>query len=207
MAEVKLNRESQGEQSGRELEQTGRGRGISRRGDYYPSFFQDPGEFFRASPFGLMRRMSEEMDRMFSSSWFGGERGWAPAVEVSEREGNLVVCADLPGLEKDDVKVEVTDDSIVIQGERRREQEDKREGYYRSERSYGSFYRAVPLPENANGDQATASFHNGVLEVSVPLAENRKRNRRINIETRAAERKPAGGEPTSAQQEQRKKTA
>ena len=97
------------------------------------------------------------------------------------REGELVVRADLPGLTKDDVKVEVTDDAIQISGERKSEHEEKGEGYYRSERSYGSFYRSIPLPEGVNADSANATFRNGVLEISMQAPQRESRGRRLEI--------------------------
>src|SRR5688500_6336291 len=97
----------------------------------------------------------------------GRESGglWTPQIETFQRGNEFVVRADLPGLSKDDVKVDVTDDSITLQGERREEHEEDREGYYRSERTYGSFYRVVPLPVGAISDSAKAQFNNGVLEI------------------------------------------
>ncbi|HKI19597.1 MAG TPA: Hsp20/alpha crystallin family protein, partial [Isosphaeraceae bacterium] len=88
--------------------------------------------------------------------------------DVIEREGQFVVRADLPGMNKEDVKVEVTEDAITIEGERKNEKKEEREGYYYCECSYGSFYRAIPLPEGAEASRATAEFRNGVLEVTVP---------------------------------------
>jgi HSP20 family protein len=143
------------------------------------------------SPFDLIRRLNNEMDR-----WFGGGFGnlpslsnlggfeavWAPNLEVFQRGDELVVRADLPGLGKNDVDVEVSDDALTIRGERKQQHEEEREGYYRSERSYGSFYRSIPLPEGAIADSAKASFENGVLEVTVqvPPAEVR-RGRKLDI--------------------------
>src|SRR4051794_15533416 len=104
-------------------------RSITRRQDYSPSR-----EIFNFSPFGMMRRLTEEMDRAFSSS-FGLSRGmgemgaWAPPVEVRERNGNLEISAELPGLNKDEVKVECTDQGIIIEGERRRENQSDEGGY------------------------------------------------------------------------------
>ena len=131
------------------------------------------------SPFSVMKRFGEEMDRLFSDyglnrDWIPpalvGEAGrtWQPQVEVFETNGELVVRAELPGLKREDVKIELTDDGLTIQGERRSEHEENGEGYYRSEFSYGSFRRRVPLPEGANPDDATAKFHDGVLEVTMP---------------------------------------
>ena len=136
---------------------------------------------------------------MFSSAWDDREFGsrelgsWTPAVEVREQDGNLVVHAELPGLNKDDVKVEVTNEGLVIQGERKREHEEDRGGIHRSERSYGAFYRLIPLPEGANIDQAKAQFNNGVLEVRVPIPKSQEKSRQIPIEA-GEERKPVGSQ-------------
>lgn len=189
-------------QNDTEAMQTSRGGqqwgGLSRRGSYFPSLFSlGPRDFFNASPFELMRRFTEEMDRTFenfglSRGFGGGEMDlWTPAVEVFEREGNLIVRAELPGLNKEDVKVEMNDEGLVIQGERKREHEEKREGFYRSERSYGKFYRLIPLPEDANAEQVRAQFNNGVLEVSVPVPERKTNRREIPIETGAGQQSQA----------------
>ena len=143
-----------------------------------------------ASPFDLVRRLNDEMDRWFGggfAGWPGSshlalENVWTPSVEVFQRGDELVVRADLPGLDKDDVDVEISDDAVTIRGDRKQEHEEEREGYYRSERSYGSFYRMIPLPEGAIADSATANFNNGVLEITVqvPPAEVR-RGRKLHI--------------------------
>jgi HSP20 family protein len=155
-------------------------------------------------PFGFLRRFTEEVDRVFDdfgvgrrslASPFGhgwltsrgrdAERGldvWNPDIDMFHRGNELVIRADLPGLNKDEVKVEVADDAVVIQGERRREHEEEREGVYRAERSYGSFYRAIPLPEGAITEQAKATFKDGVLEVVMPAPpEQANRGRRLEI--------------------------
>jgi HSP20 family protein len=150
------------------------------------------------SPFSLMRRFSEEMDRLFGNvgvggglaAGFGREFGrladlessmWLPQVEAFERAGKLIVRADLPGLNKDDIDVDITDDAIRIRGERRQEREENEEGYYRSERSYGSFYREIPLPAGVNHEEANASFRNGVLEITMPAPARQSSGRRIEI--------------------------
>jgi HSP20 family protein len=182
MANVKVEKQKDAEQSAQEQ----RGGSLTRRGSPAPSLFSlSPRDFFNTSPFELMRRFSEEMDRAFegwgiSRVWGSGE-SWSPAVEVFERDNKLVVRVDLPGLSKEDVKVEMTDDGLLIQGERKREREEKGEGWYRSERSYGQFHRLIPLPDGANADQAKAKFENGVLEVSVPIPEGQRRRRSIPI--------------------------
>jgi HSP20 family protein len=99
-------------------------------------------------------------------------------VEVRERNGNLEVTAELPGMNKEDVKVEYADDGIVIQGEKRRETESDEGGMHRSERMYGRFYRHIPLPDGADADKAKAEFKNGVLQVQIPVSQQ---NRQIPI--------------------------
>jgi HSP20 family protein len=143
------------------------------------------------SPWNMLQQFTEEMDRMFDDWGFGrrsaaprsgGAELWAPRVDVFQRNNELVIKADLPGLKREDVKVDVTDDAITIQGERRAEHEEERAGVYRSERSYGSFYRVVPLPEGAISEQANATFNNGVLEITMPAPpEQVTRGRRLEI--------------------------
>jgi len=152
-------------------------------------------ERLAATPFAFMRRFSEEMNNLFEDFGFG--RGlltpiasgtnliqglWLPQVEMFERDDDLVIRADLPGLNKDDVKVEVARDGITIAGERRNENEEQREGYYRSERSYGKFYRRLPLPEGVDPEGAQATFRNGVLEITLPAPKREEqKSRRLEI--------------------------
>jgi HSP20 family protein len=157
--------------------------------------FWSPSGLFAASPFALMRRFAENMEQAFGGQWdsgFGREQSgmWSPAIDVSERGDQLVVRADLPGLAREDVKVETMDNHLVIQGERRQEHEEQEGGYRRSERRYGSFYRSIPLPEGAQTEQARAEFKDGVLEISVPVPASQQRGRTIPIEAgTASERK------------------
>ena len=140
------------------------------------------GRFFGLSPFAMMREFTDEMDRMFRGN--GSEKeiqAWSPAVDVQRCNGNLVVSAELPGLKKEDVKVEVTDDALVVQGERKQEHKEDHEGYHRWERSYGSFYRSIPLPEGAKTDQVKAELKDGVLKVSIPVPEAAKKGRQVPV--------------------------
>jgi HSP20 family protein len=143
-----------------------------------------------SSPFELMRRMSEDMERMFGSmsSWPMSSPTqnslWSPAVEVEEKEGSLVVRAELPGMSKDDVKVELAPEGLLIEGERKQTHEERGErGMVRSEWRYGRFSRLIPLPDEANVGQAKAQFRDGILEVTVPIPEEKRRRREIPIES------------------------
>lgn len=146
-----------------------------------------------SSPFAMMRRLSDDMERIFGDIWGPrrlprllrgfefGERHWMPDVEVFERKGEFVVRADLPGMTKDDVKVEIADNELVIQGERKEEKEQKEKGYYACEHAYGAFYRSIPLPEGIKADEAKAAFKDGVLEITMPAKTPEKHGRRLEI--------------------------
>jgi len=152
-------------------------------------------------PLATMQRLQSEMDAIFESFGFGrsplfGRRRsgllpavpttlktWSPQIELEERDGNIVVRADLPGLNKEDVRLEVEDDVLTIEGERKDTREEKREGYYHSERSYGSFRRSIPLPEGVDPEQVKANFRNGVLEVTMPAPQPQQaKSRQIQVE-------------------------
>lgn len=153
--------------------------------------------FASLAPFSMMSQFAEEMERIFEDfglghNWLGqrfrpagSETGhvaiWSPQMEIFERGGQFIVRADLPGLTKDDVKVDISEDALTIQGERKLEHEEDREGFHRSERSYGSFYRSIPLPEGINGEEAKANFKDGVLEISIPAPQHQSRHRQIPI--------------------------
>jgi HSP20 family protein len=113
----------------------------------------------------------------------GGATMWMPPVEVLQQGDKLLVRADLPGLQKDDVRVEVQSGALTIEGERKQEFEETEEGVYRSERVYGRFSRSIPLPEGADADQAKATFRNGVLEVELPVAAQAEQGRRLEIQS------------------------
>ncbi len=150
------------------------------------------------TPFGFMRRFATDMERLFEEfeglrfpSLFGREFfpfnrefehvAWSPEIEVRQNNEDFIVRADLPGMKRQDVKVELGDAFLTISGDRKEEKEEKREGYYRTERSYGSFYRQVPLPEGAKTDTATANFKDGVLEISLQAPASKPQLRRLEI--------------------------
>ena len=146
------------------------------------------------SPFTLMRRLSDDMERIVEDTW-GVRRfprlfrplelpdtKWTPDVEAFESKGEFIVRADLPGMSKDNVKIEVSDGELVIQGERKEEKEQKEKGYYACERSYGAFYRALPLPDGVKTDEAKATFKDGVLEIAMPAGKvPEKHGRQVEI--------------------------
>jgi len=153
------------------------------------------------NPFSMMRQLSREMDRLMDSFF---ERGfgsvlrddyareddwqprmlWSPQIDVQQRNDALIVRADLPGIDKDDIRIEVEGDSLVISGQRREEREEggDEQGYRLVERNYGSFHRSVRLPQGTNPDEITASMRDGVLTITLPLREE-ARPRRIEVQS------------------------
>jgi len=181
--------QSQGGRQAPEMERSRRGSEGStgmRRGD----------QAFLMSPFALLQRLADSVTGIFDDDTFFGGRemarrsreqsgmsmGFTPRVDMFQRGNDLIVRVDLPGMRASDVSVEVSDDTITISGERSQDRQEERGGVYRYERSYGSFYRAIPLPEGAISDQAKARFENGVLEIVVPAPpEQVSRGRRLEI--------------------------
>jgi HSP20 family protein len=151
------------------------------------------GNFFNINPFALMRQFTEEMDRTFGQMPAPAAAAWRPTIEVKEKEGKLLVTAELPGVKKEDVKVNVTGDMLTVEGERKEEKEEKREGYYHSERNYGKFLRSIPLPEGAKADQAAAQFNNGILEITIPIPEAKEKRKEIPIQEGPKAKTAAGG--------------
>lgn len=134
----------------------------------------------RWEPMRELTSLQGEMNRLFNSFFEdngGSTRRWAPAMDLIDKEDHLVLRADLPGLSEDDVRIEIQDRVLTISGERKSESEEKREGYYRMERAYGSFSRSVTLPAGVDADKIDASFDKGVLEVHIPKPEERKPHR------------------------------
>jgi HSP20 family protein len=114
---------------------------------------------------------------------------WSPQVEILEREGMIVLRADLPGLGKEDISVELDGNTIAIKGERKTQSEERKEKYFRSERSYGSFYRSFRLPEGVDTSKAQATFKDGVLEVEVPApVERAKTAQKLEIQEARSEK-------------------
>jgi len=149
-------------------------------------------------PFGLLRRFANEIDDLFGDSGVGRSPFWNrpgmlstgfdltwPQIDLFESNGEFVIRADVPGLKKEDLHVEITDNELVISGERRDEREEHKGEFYRSERSYGRFERRIALPEGTNADSVSSTFNNGILEVRMKAPEQQtKRGRRVEIQDR-----------------------
>lgn len=143
------------------------------------------GRWFGMNPVALMREFTDELDRTYRGAAPAAEvAAWIPTVDIQQCNGDMVVTAELPGLKKEEVKVELTEDALVIQGERKREHKEDHEGYHRWERSYGQFYRSIPLPEGAKTDQVKAELQDGILKVSVPVPQAEKKVRQVPIEAK-----------------------
>ena len=187
---IRTSREREGE--------LGRGMATGRSSSIAPVY----GSSVATSPFGLMRRMAEDMDRILEDFGFAGpgfaatpllspgferqsagvmpgrSNAWTPTLETFRRGDDLVVRADLPGLRKEDVEVEIDDGVLTISGERTDEQVENRDDFYRSERRYGHFHRALVLPEGITGETCEATFKDGVLEVTMPMPKQAERQAR-----------------------------
>jgi len=145
---------------------------------------------------GLMRREADDpfrslhrqMDRLFDdflhgfelSPWVGEQwptlsGTYAPQVDVAEDETHVTVTAELPGMEEKDIDVALAHGNLTLKGEKREEKESKERGYYRSERSYGSFARTIPLPCEVEEDKVSATFKKGVLTITLPKSPEARR--------------------------------
>jgi len=180
-----------------------------------PSLLLDPLGFFDDDSFSLIRRMQREMNRVFSQAGLDltgqgnslPSTAWIPTTEISYRDGNLIVSAELPGLSEKDVKVEVNDDFLIIRGERRIEQQEGDGAVRRTERRYGEFYRAIALPEGADSEHARAEFQNGVLQVTIPVPQAQRNVREIPVQATNSSPQNTEQNSTGGQRQERAETA
>jgi HSP20 family protein len=151
------------------------------------------------SPLSLFRRMTEDFDRVLQPLLSDDEAvasiAWVPTVEISERDGKYRILAELPGLSPDEVRIEMEDDALILQGERQVDRDANEGGVRRSERQFGFFYRRIPLPEGADPEQAKAQFHDGILEITIPVPNRQAKRRQLQID---ADSKSASGETKQA---------
>jgi HSP20 family protein len=135
--------------------------------------------------------LQSEVNRIFDT-FFGdrpgnaGLRRWVPAMDLTETDDHLVLRADLPGLDEDAVNIEVKDGVLTVSGERKAEQEERTDGFYRVERAFGTFSRSMSLPDNVDAEKVTANFDKGVLEVRIPKPEQRQPHR-VQIGSRSVD--------------------
>jgi HSP20 family protein len=131
----------------------------------------------RWEPFEFLTQMQADLDRFWGGRWpefrllrrpVEFAEVWTPRADVYEQNGSIVVKAELPGVSKEDIHVTIEEGDLVVQGERKAEEKVEEKDYYRLERSYGSFYRRLPLPEGVTAEQIDATFADGVLQVTVP---------------------------------------
>ncbi|HEB76058.1 MAG TPA: Hsp20/alpha crystallin family protein [Nitrospirae bacterium] len=144
------------------------------------------------APFEEMERWIEDVFRrpfsLLGPTWFPSLRfpeieEVSPVVDIYEEGDDVVVKAEMPGIKKDDVDVSLTENSITISGEKKKEEKVERKNYYRLERSYGSFSRTFRLPAEVQSDKAKAKFKDGVLEVRIPKTEEaKKREKKVKVE-------------------------
>ena len=138
----------------------------------------------RWEPFRDMVAVQDRLNRIFDEAVRGNPRvseedwalggQWAPSVDIFEHEGNLVLKAELPGIEPKDVDVRVENNVLTLQGERKFESEVKREKYHRVERAYGTFSRSFTLPNVVDTEKIKAEYKDGVLQVTLPQREEAK---------------------------------
>jgi HSP20 family protein len=142
----------------------------------------------RWNPFREMDSFHDRMNRFFGEGFFPSEKmvsewnlaDWKPAVDVYEEDNAIVIKAELPGIDKKDIEVELNDGVLTLKGERNYENEVKEDNYYRKERAYGKFHRAFTLPEGLDPEKVEAAFKDGVLKVTVPKPEE-KQSRKISV--------------------------
>jgi HSP20 family protein len=159
---------------------------ISKKGGEFMADLIPFGDFF-----GDLEDMRKSMERAFSKMPHGAARfgkgfekgGWYPAVDMEETENEIIVKAELPGINQEDIKIEAGPDSVSLAGQRKEyhEIEDKKAGYIRKERSFGQFSRTLPLPSRVDPDKAEANFESGVLEIKLPKIGKRPKGKRIDI--------------------------
>lgn len=132
------------------------------------------------SPWAPIRDLEDGLNRFLGEVGKDvgiGERDWTPALDVRETDSEYVIEADIPGMDKDDIHLEVIEDTLTVKGERKQVEETDKENYHRVERRYGSFYRTVQIPGGFDAEKIKADFKNGVLSVHLPKPEETKAKR------------------------------
>lgn len=141
----------------------------------------------RWDPFSEVNSLREDMERLFDSVYgrYPRERAeisWAPPLDIEETDNSIIIRAEVPGMNKDDIKISLTGDTLCISGERRHAAEQKDKTFHRVERAYGRFMRTLVLPADVDGGKVKAGYKDGILELSLPKSEKAK-PREIAIES------------------------
>jgi len=131
----------------------------------------------RWDPFREMTQVQSQLNRLVDQVWNGRQESWLPAVDVFDTQEAVVLKAELPGMDPDDIQIEVEDNVLTIKGERKFEEEVDEERYYRVERRFGSFQRSLALPQGVKADEIAAAYEDGILTLTVPKAPERKPQR------------------------------
>jgi HSP20 family protein len=134
-----------------------------------------PGALTRWEPFAELGELRSRFDRMFDELTDSRERVWTPAIDVVRENGKLVVHANVPGIKPEEVKIEVEDDILTVSGEHEESKEEKDKDFLRRERRYGSFSRSMVLPPGVDAKKIKAKTHDGVVEVTIPLPKEAKK--------------------------------
>jgi HSP20 family protein len=181
-----------------------------RREERAPSIFE---EVWMESPMRMLQRMREDLNRMF-----GGFPGFGrmmpslaamgammPSVDVWETENDVMVSAELPGVDPNNVEIFTTEDSLRIRGEMKREEEQREKGVYRAERRFGMFDRTIPLPAEIQPDQAKATFKHGIMEIRLPKTQQAKEKmKKVPIESEEMAGTKGGEAKQQGKQEKKK---
>jgi HSP20 family protein len=146
--------------------------------------------FRELAPFREFDRMRKEMDRLWDSFFEGGLRRraegggeWLPSLDVSETKNELVVKAEVPGMDPKDIDISLSDGMLTIKGEKKQEKEEREADYHLVERSYGAFTRSVQLPKEVQSEKINASYKNGILKITLPKSEEAKKKEiKIKVE-------------------------
>jgi HSP20 family protein len=137
--------------------------------------------FRELAPFGDFERMRRDMDRLWESFFQRGvrrsdaESEWLPSLDMAETKNEIVVKAEVPGMDPKEIGISLSDGLITIKGEKKQEREEKEKDYHLVERSYGTFTRSIRLPKEVQSDKINASYKNGVLTVTLPKSEEAKK--------------------------------
>jgi len=146
--------------------------------------------FRELAPFRDFERMRRDMDRFWDSFLEGGQRRktddsgeWFPSLDVAETKNDLVVKAEVPGMDAKNIGISISDGVLTIKGEKKEEREEKEADYHLVERSYGAFTRSIRLPAEVHGDKINATYKNGVLKITLPKSEEAKKKEiKIKVE-------------------------